>query len=627
MVALELVALALSVLGPFLAQKHSARIAVEDSIARSHETFHDAPVLTATLPPAMATVSVQIAVASSPEIEAVSLLDTSTNCVFEEPCDTTTTNILSWRTRFSFGLLASVGSIICPDAAHTALQRMFRQNTVQLSNAPELALHNLPEKASEETSVEPGPMKGSWSPATYSHEVIATIVVVGSRGTKTYANGHILEPTPTTPDITDLIVRQHASVDECEAVLFEAGQMRDDDTGSWLGEVNLFKPDPIVAQIDSKTVSWLRRNGVWMSTMVLLAFLIIIYLWKNSPDDTSTHGDILAWSVNGKDESAINRSTIPPDFTSFDRHTLRAPPTDRYGSCEISAAGSTISPARKQVDQYQHYAPAPIKYRSGGRALVTPYSLTLAQAQDLARLQAWWKTVRRNKKQRDEIRAWNTQARTAYGDGEMATQRGLQDTLPGSCDTVNSSHAAMYQPQTDMAVAEQLRDYYSPAQSQLTPAEITFASNVAGGLPPMPQLNAPPAPSALALARYGVGEVPAGMSLPSIPQVNMMDVPPATSAAPERRPLGGNPLRPPTNRKSGASSAATATGKQSQKEIEKQAVIAMRARIAAISGQLPLAGLGQLRASLIAELTPLRTKFVEERLAFKLKHKEWPCDN
>ncbi|KAK4895920.1 hypothetical protein LTR27_006091 [Elasticomyces elasticus] len=520
---------------------------------------------------------------------------------------------------------------------------MFHQNAAQLSHASKLAVHTSPEKASAETTVEPGPMKGSWSPATYSHELIANIVVVGSRGTKTYANGHILEPTPTISDITDLIVLQHASVDEYDVAQFErieAGQMRTD-TESWLGEVNLFKPDPIVAQIDSKTGSWLRGIRLWIGAMVFLDFLIIIYLWKNSPDDTSTHGDILAWSIDGKDESAINRSTIPPDFTTVDSHTLRAPPTDRYGSWEISAAGSTISPARKQVDQYQHYAPAPIKYRSGGRALVTPDSLTLAQAQDLARLQAWWKTVRRNKKQRDEIRAWNTQARTAYGDGEMATQRGLQDTLPGSCDPVNSSHAAMYQPQTDMAVAEQLRDYYSPAQLQLTPAEITFASNVAGGLPPMPQLNAPPAPSALALARYGVGELPAGMSVLSIPQVDMTDVPPATPAAPpatpaapparpaapERRSLGGNPLRPPTNRKSGASSAATATDKQSQKEIEKQAVIAMRARIASISGQLPLAGLGQLRASLLAELTPLRTKFQEERLAFKLKHKEWPCDN
>ncbi|KAK3622822.1 hypothetical protein LTR56_021954 [Elasticomyces elasticus] len=602
MVALELVALALSVLGPFVAQKHSARIAVEDSIARSHETFN-APVLTATLPPAVATTSIQIAAVSSPEIEAVSLLDTSTNCVFEELCDTTT-NILSWRIRFSYGLLASAGFITSPDAAHTALQRIFHQNAAQLAHASKLAVHTSPEKASAETSVEPGPMKGSWSPPTYSHEVIATIVVVGSRGTKTYATGHILEPTPTTPDITDLIVRQHASVDECEAVLFEAGQMRDD-TESWLGEVNLFKPDPIVAQIDSKTGTWLRGIRLWIGAMVFLG--LIIYLWNNSPDDTSTHGDILAWSINGKDESAINRSTIPPDFTTVDSHTLRAPPTDRYGSWEISAAGSTISPTRKQVDQYQRYAPAPAKYRSGGRALVTSDSLTLAQADGLARLQARWKTVLRNKKQRDEIRAWNTEARTAYGDGERATQRGLQDTHPGSCDPVNSSHAAMYQHQTDLAVAGAPPAPY-PSQdfaiSQPTPAELTFATGArVGGIPPLVQFSVQPAPKALAHATYGTLESSDEMdwqpaSSTQQEAANQRPQPPvrqpAKPAAPERRPLGGNPLRPPTNRNPGGSSAATATGKQSQKEIEKQAVIVMRDRIAAISGQLPLAGLGLL---------------------------------
>ncbi|KAK5718160.1 hypothetical protein LTR17_015808 [Elasticomyces elasticus] len=434
MVALELVALALSVLGPFMAQKHSARIAAEDSIAPSHQTFNDAPVLTATLPPAVAAISVQIAVASRPEIETVSLLDTSTNCVFEELCDTTTTNILSWRTRFSYGLLASAGFVTSPDAAHTALQRMFHHNAAQLSHAPKLAVHTSPEKASDEAFIEPSPMKGSWSSATYSHEEIATIVVVGSRGTKTYVNGHILEPTLTTLVITDVSVTQHTNVDDyhvAQSQGFERGQT-DSKAEFWPGDNDLLQADVLVTPIDSETRSWLRGTSLWIIAMVFLGFLMTVYRWKNSPDDTSNDTHLPAWDT----------ISIPPMLgTTVDFRPITAPPPDRYGSCEISAAGST---KREQVDQYQHYAPAPINYRSGGR-------LTLEQAQGLARLQAWNKEGSRGRKERFETDAWIRQAQTAYGDAEMPTQQGTLSQPKGILKNCRTSRPQL---QSDMAVAE-----------------------------------------------------------------------------------------------------------------------------------------------------------------------------
>ncbi|KAK3629768.1 hypothetical protein LTR56_016799 [Elasticomyces elasticus] len=539
MVALELVALALSVLGPIMTQRISARNAAEDSIAQSHETSN-APVLTATLSPAAATTSVQVAVVSSPEIEAVSLLDTSTDCVFQELCDTTTTNISSWRIRFSYGLLASVGSITRPDAAHTALQKMFHQNTAQRPNAPELALHILPEKAFDEASVEPGPMEGSWSSATYSHEVLATIVVVGSRGTKSYANGHILEPTPTTVVITDVSVTQHTSVDDYHVAQdqgFERDQT-DSKAEFWLGDIDLLQADVSVTPIDSETRSWLSGTSLWIIAMVFLGFLMTICLWNKSPDDTSNDTHLPAWDT----------LSIPPMLgTTVDFRPITAPPPDQYGSCEISAAGSTISLARKQVDQYQRYAPAPINYRSGGRALVTPNSLTLEQAHGLAGLQAWNKEGSRRRRERFETDAWNRQAQTAYGDGEMPTQQG---TLSQPQGILKNCHTSRPQLQSDMAVAES-RHVHWPENGLCQ-----YQSPYRGGVSPISHTILPPAPSAPAHFGYGMAEnalssqptsqpspldagmvqvlhamvfsqpLPTGTSVPSCLEVEMTDAPP-----------------------------------------------------------------------------------------------------
>ncbi|KAK5707998.1 hypothetical protein LTR97_000538 [Elasticomyces elasticus] len=557
MVALELVALVLSVLGPFMAQKHSARIAVEESIARSHENFN-APVLAATLPPAVATISVQIAVASSPEIEAVSLLDTSTNCVFEGLCDTTTTNITSWRTRLSFGLLASVGFITRPDASHNALQKMLHQNTAQRLNVPNLAVHTSPEKASDEASVEPGPMEGSWSPATYSHEVVATMVVVGSRGTKSYANGHILEPTPTTLDITDASVIQHTSVDEYHVAQFQGFECgrTDSEAESWLGDVDLPQADVLVTLIDSETGSWSRSISLWIGAMVFLGFLIAMCLRNNSPDDTSNDTHLPAWDT----------LSIPPMLgTTVDFRPISAPPTDRYGSCEISAAGSTISPAWKQIDQYQRYAPAPVKYGRGGRPLVAPYSLTQEQADGIATQRAWSKEVDRRRRERYETDAWNRQAQTVYGDSEMPKQQGLSGTLSQPHGILKGCHTSRPQLQSHMAVAKSrhvhwpengLCQYQSPIQSRLAQADMIFATSAAGGVSPMSHTILPPALSAPAHSRYGMVEnalssqptsqpspldagtvqvlhamvfsqtLPTGTTVPSCLEVDMTDAPP-----------------------------------------------------------------------------------------------------
>ncbi|KAK5705863.1 hypothetical protein LTR17_021305 [Elasticomyces elasticus] len=258
MLVLDMVAVGLGFLGPLMTQINSDRKAAEDGIARSCATF-DAPVLTAALPPVATTSSVHVAVLSSPGIEVVAGPYTPTDCVFQDQCDATITNTLSWRTRLSFGLLASVGFIARPDAAHTALQRMFYQDTDETSNTPEPELRGLPDSASSRALIMPSSIEGNGiAVPSNGGEVTLTItsfissatrtptLITGNPGTVTHIMDFEADATPIAPEFRTARRSKSHSITRSESY-------EDSETSPkmeyWPGYLDILTPSPYLGAL------------------------------------------------------------------------------------------------------------------------------------------------------------------------------------------------------------------------------------------------------------------------------------------------------------------------------------------------------------------------------------------